>query len=41
MGVFGTGLFSDDLALDIRASFRAKVADGLEGAAATDSLLSE
>ena len=41
MGVFGTGLFSDDLALDIRACFRARVADGLEGPKATDSLLSQ
>lgn len=39
MGTWGTGLFSDDTANDVRDEYRELVGEGLEGPAATDKLL--
>lgn len=39
MGTWGTAIFSDDLACDIRDSYRKHIANGLTGQQATDSLL--
>lgn len=39
MGTWGTGLFADDLAADVRDEYRDALADGLDGAAATDKVL--
>ena len=41
MGVWGTGIFSDDIACDIRDSYRDFIGDGLTGQQATDALLEE
>lgn len=41
MGAWGTGIFSDDDACDIREQYRAMLGDGLDGPAATDRLLEE
>jgi hypothetical protein len=41
MGVFGSALFSDDLALDVRDRYLALVGEGLEGSKATDLLQAE
>jgi hypothetical protein len=41
VGVFGIGIFAEDLARDIRAIFRQKIGDGLSAEKATDSLLGE
>jgi hypothetical protein len=40
MGVWGTGVFSDDTAADVRDEYRQCLADGMTGAEATDKLLS-
>jgi hypothetical protein len=39
MGAWGPGLFSDDLACDIRDEYRELIGDGLPGPEATDRLL--
>ncbi|HJQ83568.1 MAG TPA: hypothetical protein VKA21_05800 [Candidatus Binatia bacterium] len=39
MGAWGTAIFSDDTARDVRDEFRDHVGDGLSGPAATDRLL--
>ena len=39
LGASGTGLFSDDVACDIRDDYRELIGDGLAGPAATDRLL--
>lgn len=36
LGVWGPGIFSDDLACDLRDEYRELVADGLSGEEATD-----
>jgi len=41
MGVWGTSIFSDDNASDLRDDYRRLVGDGLSGAEATDRLLRE
>lgn len=41
MGVLGSGLYSDDLAADVRDDFRAHVAGGKSGEDATRALLAE
>jgi hypothetical protein len=41
MGVWGTGLFSDDTALDVRDAYRTCLAEGMEGAEATEKILHE
>lgn len=41
MGVWGTAIFSDDLASDLRADYRRMIGDGLSGPEATDRLLKE
>ena len=41
MGVWGTSVFSDDLACDVRDDYRLMVGDGLSGSEATDRLLRE
>jgi len=41
MGTWGTAIFSDDLASDIRMRYRDLVGDGLTGPEATDILLEE
>lgn len=41
MGAWGTALFSDNTATDVRDDYRDLVGDGLSGPAATDRLLSE
>lgn len=41
MGTWGTALFSDDTARDVREEYRELVGDGLSGPLATDSLLDE
>ena len=41
MGTWGTGLFDDDLAADVRDDFRELVAEGLTLDKATDHLLRE
>ncbi len=41
MGTWGTGLFSDDIACDVRESYEGFVGDGHAGPEATDALLSE
>jgi hypothetical protein len=41
MGVWGTGIFSDDTACDVRDRYRDLVGDGLAGQQATDLLLEE
>jgi hypothetical protein len=41
MGAWGTALFSDDTASDVRDDYRDHVGDGLSGPAATDRLLNE
>lgn len=41
MGAWGTALFSDDTAADVRSGFRDLIGDGLEAPAATDKLLLE
>lgn len=40
MGTWGTGLFSDDTALDVRSDYRNALGDGLDGPTATDKVLS-
>jgi hypothetical protein len=39
MGVWGTGIFSDDTAADVRDEYRECLAEGMDGRAATDKLL--
>ena len=39
MGVFGTGIFSDDNAADLREEYRTMLGDGVSGPEATDRLL--
>ena len=39
MGVWGTSIFSDDLAADLRGDYRTMIGDGLSGPEATDRLL--
>src|SRR4051794_18332600 len=39
MGSWGPGVFSDDLACEVRDQYRALLGDGRDGVAATDSLL--
>ena len=39
MGSWGPGVFSDDLACDVRDQYRALLGEGQDGVAATDSLL--
>jgi len=41
MGVWGTSIFSDDLAADLRDDYRMMIGDGLSGPEATDRLLKE
>lgn len=41
MGTWGPGIFSDDLACDLRDEYRDLVADGLSGEEATDRLMQE
>jgi hypothetical protein len=41
MGTWGTAIFSDDLACDIRDRYRQMLGDGLEGQQATQSLMAE
>ena len=41
VGAWGVGIFSNDVASDIREDFRDLVADGLSATAATDQLVSE
>src|SRR4051794_1625008 len=41
MGVFGTAVFSDDDAADIREDYRDSIGDGMSGPDATDKILSE
>src|SRR4051812_35764379 len=41
MGAWGTAIFSDDTAVDVRDDYRDHVGDGLSGPAATDRLLDE
>jgi hypothetical protein len=41
MGAWGTAIFSDDLAADLRDDYRRLVGDGLSGPEATDQLLKE
>ncbi len=41
MGVWGTAVFSDDNAADLRADYRMMVGDGLSGPEATDRLLQQ
>lgn len=41
MGVWGTDIFSDDLACDVRDEYRDLVADGLSGEQATQALIAE
>lgn len=41
MGTWGTGLFSDDTACDIRSNYRDLVGEGLPGSQATDTLVRE
>jgi hypothetical protein len=40
VGAWGTGIFSDDTAADVRDEYRGYLAEGMEGTAATDKLLS-
>jgi hypothetical protein len=39
MGAWGTGIFSDDLACDIRSDFREHIGDGLTASEARQRLL--
>ena len=39
MGTWGTGIFSDDFALDIKGEFCDKIADGISPADATAELM--
>jgi hypothetical protein len=41
MGVWGTGLFSDDTAAEIRDSYQDYLGDGLSGVKATDKLINQ
>lgn len=41
MGVWGTGLFSDDTALDVRDAYRKCLLEGMDGAPATDKILND
>ncbi len=41
MGAWGTAIFSDDTASDVRDDYRDHVGDGLSGIEATDRLLNE
>ena len=41
MGVWGTAIFSDDLAADLRADYRMMIGDGLTGPEATERLLKQ
>ena len=41
MGAWGTALYSDDTACDVRDSYRDLIGDGLSGPQATDTLLRE
>src|SRR5579863_3199110 len=41
MGVWGTAIFSDDNAADLRADYRRMIGDGLGGPEATDHLLKQ
>jgi len=41
MGAWGTGLFSDDAACDVRDEYKDMVADGYDGSRATDQLVEE
>jgi hypothetical protein len=39
VGVWGTGVFSDDTAADVRGEYRAHIEDGVDGRDATDKVL--
>lgn len=39
MGAWGTGVFSDDVACEVRDEYRAMIGDGHDGTVATDALL--
>ena len=41
MGAWGTGVFSDDVACDVRDQYRELIGDGLDGPRATDQVLDE
>ena len=41
MGAWGPGIFSDDVACDVRDAFRQRVADGMDGVAATDEMIQD
>lgn len=41
MGVWGTGIFSDDIAADVRDEYRDYLADGMDGPSATEKLLEQ
>ena len=41
MGTWGTAIFSDDTASDVRSDYRDYVGDGLSGTAATDRVVNE
>ncbi len=41
MGAWGTAIFSDDVAGDVRDAYRQRVAKGMDGATATDELVRE
>ena len=41
MGTWGTGLYSDDFAADLRGDFRDLLGEGLAGSAAVDQLMSD
>jgi len=41
MGTWGTGIFADDLAADVRDEFTDLIGDGLSAAAATKRLVTE
>jgi hypothetical protein len=41
MGAWGTGLFSDDVAADVRDGYRELIGDGLPGPEATDALVKQ
>src|SRR5579864_4732965 len=41
MGVWGTGIFSDDNASDLREDYRTLIGDGISGREATDRLLKQ
>lgn len=41
MGVWGTGIFQDDMACDIRDSYRDYLGEGMTGSQATTRILQE